>query len=88
LAGGLLDRMPASFMGCDKVRDGGDQPLRPRLVGSNELGIECDQDFQLFAIRNPARQTSALKAADIAEVDPASVENVADKLLKLSVNHC
>jgi hypothetical protein len=80
--------MPASFVACDKVRDGGDQPLRPCFVGSYELGIECDQDVQFFTIRDPARQTSALKTADIAEVDPASVDNVADKLLKLSVNHC
>jgi hypothetical protein len=62
---GIFEWTPGCFTCRDEIRNHRDEPLRPSFVGSNELGIERDQDVQFFPIRDPARQIAALKTAHI-----------------------
>jgi len=87
-AGSFFAWMLAYFSLGDKLHNGSDEPLRPSCVGSNELCIYEDQEFQFFTIRYSARKMVPLKAADITIADLALSGDVTDKFLKLCVNHC
>jgi len=70
-----------------EVGDGGDEPLRPGLVGATDRGVEPEQAFDFLARRDAAGQAVALEPAHVAKRDLAPGGCLGDESLKLRV-HC